>query len=95
MKAITYEILFSVVPGFSSSGTPFFSHMIFGGGTAEALQTSLRVLVLFTSWLVRFRFSHGLLLAVGKFKKSLDYWRYHCFVEEKVESYIALTYHPK
>lgn len=54
MKAITYEILFSVVPGFSSSGTPFFSHMIFGGGTAEALQTSLRVLVLFTSWLVRF-----------------------------------------
>lgn len=60
------------LPGPSSTGTSFLYHMMYGRGTPRAKQASIRVLLLFTSWLVRFWLSQGrFLTAPNKTKQKV------------------------
>lgn len=47
------------LPGLGFSRSPFLYHVISGRGTPRALHSNLRVLLLFTSWFVKFWVSKG------------------------------------
>lgn len=63
------------LPGPSFTGTPFLYHMMSGLGTPFAKHASISVLLLFTSWFVRFWVSQGCFLAAANETKIKGWLR--------------------